>query len=133
MVVAFTLGTFFSRIEWCDSFDITWQGVICDFLLLLVNVTCLVLLLQTPLLLLMLTTPRTCSWAYLLRHLTGHYKHVCGAAAAAASAAAAAAGSFAFGDADYAKNMQLGGQQGEWQQSLWVLTQVRVVSGKVKQ
>jgi hypothetical protein len=36
----------------------------------------------------------------------------------------AAAGSFAFGDADYAKNMRLGGQQGEWQQSLWVLTQV---------
>jgi hypothetical protein len=40
---------------------------------------------------------------------------------------ASAAGSFAFGDADYAKNMQLGGQQGEWQQSLWVLTQVKII------
>uniref|UniRef100_A0A383VFH8 D-serine dehydratase-like domain-containing protein n=1 Tax=Tetradesmus obliquus TaxID=3088 RepID=A0A383VFH8_TETOB len=37
-------------------------------------------------------------------------------------------GSFAFGDADYARNLQLGGQQGEWQQSLWVLTQVMSVS-----
>ncbi|KAF6249855.1 hypothetical protein COO60DRAFT_926754 [Scenedesmus sp. NREL 46B-D3] len=37
-------------------------------------------------------------------------------------------GSFAFGDADYAKNEQLGGQQGEWQQSLWVMAQVMSVS-----
>lgn len=36
----------------------------------------------------------------------------------------AAAGSFAFGDADYARNIQQGGQVGEWEQSLWVLTQV---------
>lgn len=38
----------------------------------------------------------------------------------------AIAGSFAFGDADYACNMQLGGKLGEWQQSLWVLTQVNL-------
>eukprot|EP00775_Hariotina_reticulata_P007631 gene7631-7833_t len=37
-------------------------------------------------------------------------------------------GSFAFGDADYARNKQLGGQLGEWQQSLWVLTQVMSMS-----
>jgi hypothetical protein len=34
------------------------------------------------------------------------------------------AGSFAFGDADYAQNVQEDGHAGEWQQSLWVLTQV---------
>jgi 3-hydroxy-D-aspartate aldolase len=33
-------------------------------------------------------------------------------------------GSFVFGDADYARNIQTDGQAGEWQQSLWVLTQV---------
>lgn len=35
------------------------------------------------------------------------------------------AGSFGFGDADYAQNVQEDGQAGEWQQSLWVLTQVK--------
>lgn len=34
------------------------------------------------------------------------------------------AGSFCFGDADYARNVQADGSVGEWQQSLWVLTQV---------
>jgi hypothetical protein len=34
------------------------------------------------------------------------------------------AGSFAFGDADYAQNVQEDGEANEWQQSLWVLTQV---------
>jgi hypothetical protein len=42
----------------------------------------------------------------------------------------AIAGSFAFGDADYARNMQLGGELGEWQQSLWVLTQVGADAGE---
>jgi hypothetical protein len=36
----------------------------------------------------------------------------------------AGAGSFAFGDADYAKNVQDDGHMGEWQQALWVLTEV---------
>ncbi len=34
------------------------------------------------------------------------------------------AGSFCFGDADYARNVQEDGSLGEWEQSLWVLTQV---------
>lgn len=33
-------------------------------------------------------------------------------------------GSFAFGDADYAQNVQEDGSCGEWEQSLWVLTEV---------
>ncbi|KXZ48640.1 hypothetical protein GPECTOR_26g543 [Gonium pectorale] len=37
-------------------------------------------------------------------------------------------GSFAFGDADYARNLQEDGSTGEWEQSLWVLTQVMSVS-----
>lgn len=37
----------------------------------------------------------------------------------------AASGSFVFGDADYARNIQPDGRLGEWEQSLWVLTQVR--------
>lgn len=38
------------------------------------------------------------------------------------------AGSFAFGDADYARNEQSDGSLGEWEQSLWVLTHVMSVS-----
>ncbi|GIL63591.1 hypothetical protein Vafri_17631 [Volvox africanus] len=37
-------------------------------------------------------------------------------------------GSFAFNDADYSRNVQAHGSTGEWEQSLWVLTQVMSVS-----
>ncbi|GLC42545.1 hypothetical protein PLESTB_001112000 [Pleodorina starrii] len=37
-------------------------------------------------------------------------------------------GSFAFNDADYSRNSQDDGSLGEWEQSLWVLTQVMSVS-----
>ncbi|KAG2454896.1 hypothetical protein HYH02_000727 [Chlamydomonas schloesseri] len=37
-------------------------------------------------------------------------------------------GSFAFNDADYARNVQEDGSVGEWEQSLWVLTQVMSVT-----
>lgn len=41
------------------------------------------------------------------------------------------AGSFVFGDADYAQNVQEDSSIGEWQQSLWVLTQVCAASAHV--
>ncbi|GFR41887.1 hypothetical protein Agub_g2671, partial [Astrephomene gubernaculifera] len=37
-------------------------------------------------------------------------------------------GSFALGDADYSRNVQADGSEGEWEQSLWVLTQVTSLS-----
>mmetsp|Transcript_35176 Transcript_35176/g.89043 ORF Transcript_35176/g.89043 Transcript_35176/m.89043 type:complete len:461 (-) Transcript_35176:229-1611(-) len=41
-------------------------------------------------------------------------------------------GSFMFGDADYARNIQPDGTVGEWEQALWVLTQVMSVTKERK-